>query len=118
MARYFLKHFQIEGFRGINNEGDPLDLAFDTGGVNSLFAVNAHGKSSLFEALAYAIKGVVPKLERLPASEDAGSYYANRFHSGGKATMSLTLLRSSLLSTDKLAGETSSRTSENACYFL
>jgi DNA repair exonuclease SbcCD ATPase subunit len=91
MARYFLRRLQIEGFRGINNEGDPLDLVFDTGSVNSVFAVNAHGKSSLFEALAYAIKGVVPKLERLPTSEDARSYYANRFHSGGNATVSLTL---------------------------
>jgi hypothetical protein len=91
MARYFLKRLQIEGFRGINNEGDPLDLAFDTESVNSVFAVNAHGKSSSYEALAYAIKGIVPKLERLPASEDAGSYYVNRFHSGGKSTVSLCL---------------------------
>lgn len=91
MARYFLKRVQIEGFRGINNEGEPLDLAFETDSVNSIFAVNAHGKSSSFEALAYAIKGVVPKLNRLPASENPDSYYANRFHSSGTSTVSLWL---------------------------
>jgi hypothetical protein len=89
MARYFLKHLQIEGFRGINNQGEPLDLAFETDCVNSVFAANALGKSSTFEALAYAIKGVVPKLERLPASDDPGGYYANRFHGTGTSTISI-----------------------------
>lgn len=91
MVRYFLKRLQIEGFRGINNQGDPLDLSFKTDCVNSIFAANALGKSSVFEALAYAIKGVVPKLERLPASDDPLSYYANRFHSAGMSTVLITL---------------------------
>src|ERR1039458_6124232 len=90
MARYFIKRLQIEGFRGINNQGDPLDLSFKTDSVNSVFAANALGKSSTFEALSYAIKGIVPKLERLPASDNPQGYYANRFHGTGVSTVSIT----------------------------
>ena len=89
MARYFLKRLQIEGFRGINNQGEPLDLSLKTDCVNSIFAANALGKSSTFEALSYAIRGVVPKLERLPASDNPQSYYANRFHGTGVSTVSI-----------------------------
>jgi hypothetical protein len=89
MARYFLKRLQIEGFRGINNQREPLDLSLKTDCVNSVFAANALGKSSIFEALSYAIRGVVPKLERLPASDDPHGYYANRFHGTGVSTVSI-----------------------------
>src|SRR5258707_5704919 len=51
IMRYFLTSLQIEGFRGINNEGAPLELSFKTDQVNSVFAANAQGKSSVFEAL-------------------------------------------------------------------
>lgn len=91
MVRYFLKRLQIEGFRGINNQGEPLDLSFKTDCVNSVFAVNALGKSSTFEALAYAVKGIVPKLEKLPASENPADYYANRFHGTGISTVTIIL---------------------------
>ena len=91
MPRYFLKEISIEGFRGINNQGDPLRLKFDTGKVNSLFGANALGKSSTFEALSFAIRGVVPKLAKLPASDEPATYYANRFHSGGDSTVTLAL---------------------------
>ena len=91
MTRYFIKRLQIEGFRGINNQGEPLDLNFGTDCVNSVFAANALGKSSIFEALAFALKGVVPKLERLPAAENASEYYANRFHGTGTSTVSILL---------------------------
>ena len=60
--RFFLASVKVEGFRGINNESDPLELTFKPECVNSIFAVNAVGKSSIFEALCYAIRGVVPKL--------------------------------------------------------
>src|ERR1700722_3387323 len=90
MTRYFIKHIQIKGFRGINNEGEPLDVLLKTDSVNSLFAANALGKSSTFEALSYAIKGVVPKLDKLPASDDAQAYYSNRFHGTGVSTVSIT----------------------------
>lgn len=89
MPRYFLTRIAVEGFRGINNEADPLDLRFVPDGVNSVFAVNAIGKSSLFEALCYAIRGHIPKLEALQAHEHPGDYYCNRFHSRNHATIDL-----------------------------
>jgi DNA repair exonuclease SbcCD ATPase subunit len=90
MARYFLVTVEVEGFRGINNEGEPLKLRFSPDSVNSVFAPNAQGKSSIFEALCYAIKGKIPKLEDLPASASPSEYYANLFHSAGLATINLT----------------------------
>lgn len=90
MARYFLVQAEIEGFRGINNEGEPLKLRFSPDSVNSVFAPNAQGKSSIFEALCYAITGDIPKLKELPASASSSEYYANRFHSTGSATINLT----------------------------
>ncbi|MBE3039288.1 MAG: AAA family ATPase [Chloroflexi bacterium] len=91
MPRYFLTRLEIEGFRGINNEGQALVLTFHRDAVNSIFAPNALGKSSIYEALLYAIRGSIPKLEALPASDHASDYYCNRFHSGRKATILLTL---------------------------
>ena len=90
MPRYFLKSIAVEGFRGINNESDPLLLEFKCDAVNSVFAVNGLGKSSVFEALLYAIRGTVPKLAELPAAESAESYYVNKFHSGKTAVIDLT----------------------------
>ncbi|MCX2746285.1 AAA family ATPase [Arthrobacter sp. MI7-26] len=89
MIRYFLSRLQIEGFRGINNESDPLELKFKIDSVNSVFAVNASGKSSLFEALCYAVKGDIPKLSELQAGDRANEYYVNRFHSGGKSSIEI-----------------------------
>lgn len=92
MTYYFLTRVKIEGFRGINNENQPLELRFKPEAVNSIFAVNATGKSSIFEALCYAIRGDVPKLRDLQASERPGNYVANLFHSGGVATVELDLV--------------------------
>lgn len=89
MGRHFLKRVRIEGFRGINNEGDPLELRFEPGKVNSVFAVNGTGKSSIFEALAYAIRGTVPKLDELSVAEKPEKYYVNKFHGGALATIEL-----------------------------
>ena len=89
MARYFLKRIRVEGFRGINNEADPLDLSFRTDATNSVFAVNGTGKSSLFEALSYAIRGHIPKLDALQAQERPTEYYCNRFDSRSHATIDL-----------------------------
>ena len=82
MNRFFLRRLQIEGFRGINNEGDPLDLRFRPDAINSIFGRNAGGKSSVFEALWFAIHGSVPKLRRLPVADHPEEYLRNRFHSG------------------------------------
>lgn len=89
--RYYLTAIKIEGFRGINNETDPLELRFQPECVNSIFAENAVGKSSIFEALCYAIRGNVPKLRDLQAQEEPDSYIANRFHSKKTATVDLQL---------------------------
>ena len=89
MPRYFLKRLVVEGFRGINNENDPLDIDFDSNSVNSVFAVNGIGKSSIFEALCYAIYGHIPKLQALQAQEKPEDYYCNRFHSKNTASIVL-----------------------------
>ena len=89
MAGYFLSQAKIEGFRGINNEGDPLCLNFNDDCVNSIFAPNGSGKSSVFEAIFYAMRDRIPRLDELPASDQSGDYYCNRFHSTG-STVTLT----------------------------
>jgi len=92
MARYFLTRLTLEGFRGINNEGTPLDIRFKPDAVNSVFAVNGIGKSSIFEALCYAIFDTVPKLDSLQAQEKPQEYYCNRFHSQNAAVIDLEFL--------------------------
>ena len=91
MTRYFLTGLIIEGFRGINNESNPLELRFQPNAVNSVFAINGVGKSSIFEALSYAIRGFVPKLEVLQAQERPEDYICNRFHSKRKGTIEIEL---------------------------
>lgn len=92
MPRYFLTRLRIEGFRGVNNESDPLDLRFQPGCVNSVFAVNGIGKSSIFDALCYAIFGTIPKLQALQSQERPDEYYCNRFHSQKSAVLDLEFL--------------------------
>lgn len=92
MTRWLLERLEVEGFRGINNEGDPLSLKFRVDAVNSISAPNGVGKSSIFDALSFALKGDIPKLQGLQASERGGDYYVNRFHSKGVGTVTLTLV--------------------------
>ena len=87
MPRYFLTRLAIEGFRGVNNENNPLDIKFKPNSVNSVFADNGIGKSSIFEALYYAIHGVIPKLQSLQKQERPQDYYCNRFHSKNAASI-------------------------------
>lgn len=109
MSGWFLERLEIEGVRGINNEGDPLVLSFAHDAVNSVSAPNGVGKSSIFDALTYALRKKIPKLDELPATESGDSYYLNRFHSkntgtirltvrpdGGGAPVSLTITRNAL----------------------
>lgn len=91
MPRYFLRRLKVEGFRGINNQGNPLDIRFKPDSVNSVFAVNGIGKSSIFDSLYYAIHGTIPKLDDLKAHERPQDYYCNRFHSGNKAMIEVEL---------------------------
>lgn len=88
---WFLEKLEIEGFRGINNEGAPLALKFKPDAVSSISAPNGVGKSSIFDALTYALRGSIPKLENLAASEKGQEYYLNRFHRGGVGRVSLTV---------------------------
>ena len=92
MPRYFLRRLTVEGFRGVNNESDPLDIRFRPDMVNSVFAVNGLGKSSIFEAIYYAIFGTIPKLDILQAHERPQEYFCNRFHSQRSATIRLEFL--------------------------
>lgn len=91
MSRYFIAGLEVEGFRGINNEGNPLKLRFKVDAVNSVFGPNGFGKSSLYEALCFAMRGTVPKLDRLQAADQPQQFYCNRFHSGRRASIKLTL---------------------------
>lgn len=91
MSRFFLTRIAIEGFRGINNTGDPLVLYFKPNCVNSVYAGNGVGKTSIFEALQFAIYGEIARLASLQDAEDGQSYILNRFHPGKKATIELKL---------------------------
>lgn len=91
MSGWHLQQVSIEGFRGINNESAPLILKFKPEHVNSVSAPNGVGKTSIFDAVVYAITGRIPKLDELPAAENGASYYLNRFHSGSVGTIALTL---------------------------
>src|SRR3546814_17260874 len=89
MPRYFITRLTVEGFRGVNNESDPLDIRFRPETVNSVFAVNGIGKSSIFEAIYYSIFGTIPKLDLLQAQERPQDYFCNRFHTQQSATIAL-----------------------------
>lgn len=81
----------IEGFRGINNEGSPLVLTFHPEKINSVSAVNGVGKSSIYDALRFAISGRLAWLDGLPAAEHGADYYLNRFNKSGLGTVKLKL---------------------------
>jgi len=89
---WLLEGLSIEGFRGINNQGKPLELKFHLDKVNSISAVNGVGKSSVYDAVRYAICGAVPWLDDLPASERGSDYYLNKFNTSGTATITLKLV--------------------------
>lgn len=91
MSRYFLTQIAIEGFRGINNNGDPLTLSFKPECVNSIYANNGVGKTSIFEALQFAIHGEITRLSALQGAEQGDSYIINRFHPAKTATIDLKL---------------------------
>ncbi|WP_421994595.1 AAA family ATPase [Roseococcus sp.] len=89
---WLLQELEVEGFRGINNEGSPLVLKLKTDAVNSISAPNGVGKSSIYDALTYALKRCIPKLDRLQAAERASEYYVNRFHPSATGRIRLTLV--------------------------
>lgn len=89
---WLLEGVLIEGFRGVNNEGQPLELKLHPTKVNSISAVNGVGKTSVYDAVRYAITGKLPWLDDLPATERDKDYYQNRFHSTGQSTIKLQLV--------------------------
>jgi hypothetical protein len=89
MTRYYLSQISIEGFRGINNDGDPLVIKFKPDAVNSIHAHNGVGKTSIFEAIHFAIFGTVPRLTRLQGAEHPEQYVVNRFHPDERAEVIL-----------------------------
>ncbi|KXV59863.1 hypothetical protein AD948_07285 [Acetobacter senegalensis] len=89
---WLLEGVSIEGFRGVNNEGQPLELKFHPTKVSSISAVNGVGKTSVYDAVRYAITGKLPWLDDLPATERDKDYYQNRFHSAGQSTIKLQLV--------------------------
>ncbi|WP_341987784.1 AAA family ATPase [Azorhizobium sp. AG788] len=88
---WFLEQLEIEGFRGINNQGAPLILKFKPDAVSSISAPNGVGKSSIFDALTFALRKSIPKLDNLAAAEKGRDYYLNRFHTGGLGRIALTV---------------------------
>lgn len=89
MTRFFLSELSIEGFRGINNDGDPLVIKFKPDAVNSVAAPNGVGKTSIYEAIHFSIFDTVPRLESLQAGEHPEAYVVNRFHPTGDARVIL-----------------------------
>lgn len=89
--QWFLEGLEIEGFRGINNEGAPLAVKFKPNCVSSITAPNGVGKSSIYDALSFAFRGKIDKLDRLLQAERPQDYYLNRFHPAGLGTVKLTL---------------------------
>lgn len=82
MTRYYLSDLSIEGLRGINNAGDPLTIKLAPNAVNSIHGPNGVAKTSIFEAVHYAIFGMVSRLTELQAAEQPETYINNRFHPG------------------------------------
>lgn len=88
--KFYINEIEIEGFRGINNEGTPLKLSLKTNKVNSIFAPNGMGKSSVFDSLSYLIRGRIDRLDEMKNNSDNNDYYNNKFHSQKKATVKVT----------------------------
>lgn len=83
MPRFFLTLLKIEGFRGINNDGAPLEVRLKSDAINSIYAHNGAGKSSIFDSLMFATTKCLPRLEKLQRIDTPEKYYVNQFHSTG-----------------------------------
>lgn len=82
MKKYFIKSLSVEGFRGINNAGNPLLINFQTDGVTSFFGENGKGKSSIFEAFLFAILGRIIRFDDYHNDIKDKRTIKNLFHSG------------------------------------
>lgn len=82
MTKYFIKSISIEGFRGINNVGNPLLINFQSDGVTSIFGENGKGKSSIFEAFLFSILGRIIRFDDYHGDIKDKTTIKNLFHSG------------------------------------
>lgn len=82
MAKYYINSLSIEGFRGINNEGNPLIIDFKHDGVTSFFGENGMGKSSIFEALLFSVLGRIIRFDDYHRDILDSSTIKNLFHTG------------------------------------
>jgi hypothetical protein len=80
--KYYIKSISIEGFRGINNQGNPLIINFQSDGVTSLFGENGKGKSSIFEAIIFSILGRIVRFDNYHGDIKDKKTIKNIFHSG------------------------------------
>jgi DNA repair exonuclease SbcCD ATPase subunit len=80
--KYFLKSISIEGFRGINNEANPLRINLNVDGVTSIFGENGSGKSSVFEAFLFAILGRIIRFDDYHIDIKDKKSIKNLFHHG------------------------------------
>lgn len=80
--KYFIKSISIEGFRGINNQGNPLIIDFQSDGVTSLFGENGKGKSSIFEAIIFSILGRIVRFDNYHGDIKDKKTIKNIFHTG------------------------------------
>jgi len=82
MSKVFIKSISIEGFRGINNDGNPLLIDFKTDGVTSIFGENGKGKSSIFEAFLFSILGRIIRFDDYHGDIKDKKTIKNLFHPG------------------------------------
>jgi DNA repair exonuclease SbcCD ATPase subunit len=68
----------------------PLLIKLNPDAANSVAAPNRVGKTSVFEAIHFAIFGTVPRLRKLQAAERPDAYIVNCFHPSGHAVVGLT----------------------------
>ncbi|MBK6380392.1 MAG: AAA family ATPase [Chitinophagaceae bacterium] len=81
MAKYFIKSISIEGFRGINNQGSPLLINFQSDGVTSIFGENGKGKSSIYESFLFSILGRIVRFDDYHGDIKDKGTIKNIFHS-------------------------------------
>ena len=89
MPRYFLTRLAVSRVSAASiTKMTHSILSFEPNSVNSVYAFNGIGKSSIFEALYYAISWCHPEApELLQAQERPQDYYCNRFHSKNAASI-------------------------------
>ena len=90
MNRQYIKSISIEGFRGINNKGNPLIIDFNKDGITSIFSPNGGGKSSIFDALSYTLNDELKCFKSLEHENQDFKTVKNLFHDGdGKINVEL-----------------------------